>query len=148
MSAIDPRLAPVLESERSDCRSSLVIGIIAILIGAAFPAGLAAKDKPPEAGAIALIIFCALVFIVPGIFFVRSWARGPEAGRIMRLLTTDRAKITAWDVEYVSINHGPTQTRIKLYVSPGGGYHSINLSPEPAKSVVDYVSEIAPRREK
>jgi hypothetical protein len=146
VSAIDPRLAPVLASQRSTDRSAAAFGFVFLGVTAAFLGGLATK-KDPKVGEIALIIGCALLFLVPGILLIRSWLRGPEVSFMIRLLTADRAKITAWDMEYVSINHGPTQTRIKLYVG-GGRYHSIELPPDSAKPVLEYVTELAPRREK
>lgn len=140
------RLDPVLAYERSSGRSTAVFGFVLLAVAGTLVAGIATK-KDPQAGAIALIAACALLFLVPGIWMIRSWLRGPEAGSMIRLLTADRAKIKAWDMEYVSINHGPTQTRIKLYLKDDR-YQSLDLAPEPAKSVLDYVSDLAPRREK
>ena len=144
MSALDPRLAPVLASERRSARGLAVFGAVLLALGGGMFA--MSTNRADVAGQVIGVIM-GLVFGLPGLWLMSIWLRGPEATAIVRLLTADRGRIQAWDLEYVSIQGGPTQTRIKLFTGDGR-YREVTLDPEDAKPVVSYVAELSPRREK
>lgn len=144
MSAIDPRLAPVLASERRSGRGLAVFGVVLLALGGGMFA--MSTSRVDMAGQVTGVIM-GLVFGLPGLWLIRSWLRGPEVTAIVRLLTKDRASIKEWDFEYVSVQGGPTQTRVKLFTG-NGRYREVTLAPEEAKPVMAYVAELSPRREK
>ncbi len=78
---------------------------------------------------------------------IRSWIRGPEATTIARLLTGERENLVAWDLEYVSISGGPTQSRVVLHRRAGVPL-TVTLDHTTAAPVIAYVSERAPQVEK
>lgn len=142
MSGIDARLAPVLANERSSARGTAVFGLVLVGLAALMLfKGLERPDAPGQAIAVVM----GLVFGLPGVWLIAGLFRGPERAAIVRLLTVDRGKIESYDFEYVSIQHGPTRTRIKLFLA-GGRYREVTLAPQEAKGVMAYVAESVPRR--
>jgi len=146
VSAIDPRLDPVLASERKSGRGVAVFGLVLLLIAATMVIAGVQREKPNTQSDVITGIM-TVVFALPGLWLLRIWLRGPEATAIVRLLATNRNAIQEWDFEYVSIQGGPTQTRIKLFLR-NGRYMSVDLSPGEAKGVMAYVAEAVPRRQK
>lgn len=142
MTPLDARLDPVIASERSSQRVLGVVGVLMALLGGIFIAVVATQSKD-LGNAVAAVVF-GLVFLVPGAFMIRSWIRGPEKTTIVRLLTEDRASLVGWELEYVSINNGPTQTRIVLHRRSGMPLN-VTLEPATAAPVIAYVTDIAPR---
>lgn len=145
MTPIDPRLAPVLASERGSQRVLAVLGALMAFVGGAIGAVGVSQSKD-SGNAIAAVVF-GLVFLVPGLFMIRSWIRGPERATVVRLLTEDRASLVAWDLEYVSINGRPTETRIVLHRRSGMPLN-VTLDHAEAAPVIACVSDLAPRVEK
>lgn len=145
MTPIDPRLAPVVASERGSQRVLGVLGALMAIVGGAIGAVGASQSKDPG-NAVAAVVF-GLVFLVPGLFMIRSWIRGPEKATVVRLLTEERASLVAWDLEYVSINGRPTESRIVLHRRSGMPLN-VTLDHDAAAPVIACVSELAPRVEK
>ncbi|MFO0755099.1 MAG: hypothetical protein U0359_01300 [Byssovorax sp.] len=146
MSAIDPRLDPVLASERRSGRGVAVFALALLLIaGTLVYAGLEREQHDMSRDAITAVMF--LVFFLPGLWLLRVWQRGPEATAIVKLLTVNRHLIKEWDFEYVSTNGGSTQTRLLFFLHTGR-FLSVDLAPGEAKGVMEYVAETAPRRQR
>lgn len=146
MSGIDPRLEPVLASERRSGRGVAVFGVVLLLIAATMVIGGLERETRNTQSDVILVIM-TVVFALPGLWLLRIWLRGPEVTAIVRLLATNRKAIKEWDFEYVSIQGGPTQTRIQLFLG-NGRYMTVDLAPADAKGVMAYVAEVVPRRQR
>lgn len=146
MTAIDPRLNPVLDSERKSGRGVAVFGFVLLGLSATMVVAWTQRESHTDQNTLITVIM-TLVFGLPGLWLLRIWLRGPAATAIVKVLTIDRARIQAWDFEYVSVQGGPTQTRILLYLT-NGRFMSSDLDPTGAKGVMAYLAETAPRRQK
>lgn len=142
MSSADPRLEPVLADARADLRGDAVLGTILVATGIGV-ALIATVGGDPIATLV--LVLASPMFWLPGVLLLRRWRRGPEARPLVKLLATDRGRIGSWDLAYVSRDGGPTRTRITVFLR-GGGVDSVELPPEAARRVIDYVAETAPRR--
>ena len=142
MTALDPRLAPVIAAKRRSGWTAGFFGVALLLVSAFCMAGKAISDD--NHGTIPFLVLCLTVFILPGVLLVRVWLRGPEQTKIIRLLTVGCASITSCKLDYVSESGGPTRSRIWLSAR-NGGFQVVTLGHEEAAGLIAYLAEVAPQ---
>lgn len=141
MSELDPRLSAVLATERGKATVLAVVGCLMVLLGGAFIAlGITQQNRD---NTIPAVVF-GLLFLLPGALMIRTRLRGPRASASVRLLTTERADLTGWDLEYVSVNGGPARPRIVLR-KRDGQVVQVSLDEGEEGPVIAFVSELVPR---
>jgi hypothetical protein len=139
---LDPRLAPVIAAKR---RSGWVAGLFGtglLLVAAMSIAGKAISDN--DRGTVVLLVLCVVVFIVPGVFLLRIWLRGPERTAVVRALTEGRADLTGFRVDYVSTDGGATESRVWVF-SRTTGAEEVTLAHGEAAGLIAYLGEVAPQ---
>lgn len=146
--AVDPRIAPLVAEVKSLQRGSAIPGALMALlgVGAFFVLALAVRDGA-GVGAMLCTGSIALGLFVPGVRLVLAALRSPLAAIEVKLLTTERGQLAAWDVEYVSINRGAVHPRLVL-VDQKGAVRSVRIPSGHENSVREYVAAIAPQRVK
>jgi len=140
--ALDPRLAPVLAEKRRSVLSAGLWGIGLLLLAAFILVGKAFSGV--ASGTLELVLLCFVVLIVPGLFLLRIWLRGPERTRLVRALTEGRADLTGWSLDYVSTNGGLTRSQIWLF-SRTFGAEVVILSHAEGKALIAYLADAAPQ---